>query len=186
MGSDNRPPDDRPGNRPSGGWPVGKRQVAERKPHIQNHWINPGIIALIEAGLAPPTYALLETTGRRSGRSRVVPIANGLDGDTFWLIAGLGEQADHVRNLRKQPRVRICASPARIRDGLRMRWRSGTAHPMPDDDAEARHRCLGRGRPGYRADGVVLRSLAGGGRMLTVRIDLDRDEPRSSGAAEQG
>ncbi len=142
------------------------------------------IIALLKAGLGPPTYALLETTGRRSGRSRLAPVANGLDGDTFWLVAGLGEQADHVRNLRKQPRVRICASPGRIRDGLRMRWRSGTAHPMPDDDAEARHRSLSRGRPGYQVDGVVLRSLAAGGRMLTVRIDLDPEDPRRPEAAE--
>ena len=191
MGSDNRPPDHRPGNwssdgRPSGGWPAGEEQTAERKPRIQNHWINPVIIALLEAGLAPPTYALLETTGRRSGRRRSVPVGNGLDGDTFWLIAGLGEKADHVRNLRQQPRVRICASPVRIRDGLRMRWRCGTAHPMPDDDAEARHRFLGHGRPAYQADGVVLRNLTGGGRMLTIRIDLDRGEPRNSGAAERG
>lgn len=172
MGSHNRSSDPRPAD--------------PDKPQLQNRWINPVMIRLLEAGLAPPTYALVETMGRRSGRRRRVPVANGLDGDTFWLIAGLGERADHVRNLREQPRIRVCASPGRIRDGLRLRWRRGTAHPMPDDDAEARHRCLGRGRPGYRADGVVLRSLAGGGRMLTVRIDLDRDEPRSAGTAEQG
>jgi hypothetical protein len=53
-----------------------------------------------------------------------------------------------------------------------MRWRSGTAHPLPDDDARARHHQLGRGRPGYRLDGILLRGLATGD-MLTVRIDLD-------------
>ncbi|QYN39889.1 hypothetical protein K1T35_23490 [Pseudonocardia sp. DSM 110487] len=52
------------------------------------------------------------------------------------------------------------------------RWRTGTAHPLPDDDARARHRALGRGRPGYRLDGVLLRKLADGD-MLTIRIDLD-------------
>lgn len=178
--------DELSGSEPVEGQPAGSRAAAPPKPHVQNRWINPLIIRLLQAGLAPPTYALLETTGRRSGRRRPVPVANGLDGDTFWLIAGLGQRADHVRNLREQPRVRVCASPGRIRDGLRMRWRWGTAHPMSDDDAEARHRRLGHGRPAYQADGVVLRSLAGGGRMLTVRIDLDRDEPRESGAVEQG
>jgi hypothetical protein len=56
-----------------------------------------------------------------------------------------------------------------------MSWRQGTAHPMPEDDAHERHRQLGRGRPGYRLDGALLKALAAleGGKMLTVRIDLD-------------
>jgi hypothetical protein len=106
-------------------------------------------------------------------RLRRVPVANGLDGDTFWLIAALGERSAYVRNLHANPRVRIKARPARLRDGVRSRWRAGTAHPLPDDDARARHRVLGRGRPGYRLDGVLLRALADGD-MLTIRIDLDR------------
>lgn len=104
-----------------------------------------------------------------------MPVANGLDRDTFWLIAGLGYQAGYVHNLQANPRVRVKARPARLRDGVRMRWRSGTAHPLPDDDARARHRTLGHGRPGYRLDGILLRGLAAGGDMLTIRIDLDQD-----------
>jgi deazaflavin-dependent oxidoreductase (nitroreductase family) len=142
---------------------------------IQNRVVNPLVRGLVVLGLGPPTYALLETTGRRSGRPRRVPVANGLQGETFWLIAALGERAQYVRNLKADPRVRVKARPARLRDGLRMRWRSGVAHPMPDDDPPERHRRLGRGRPGYRLDGILLRRLAAleGGRMLTVRIDLD-------------
>jgi hypothetical protein len=100
-------------------------------------------------------------------------VANGLDGDTVWLIAGLGERASFVHNIRAYPRVRVRARPARLRDGVRMHWRSGTAHLLPDDDARARHRRLGRGRPAYRLDGILLRSLAADGDMLTIRIDLD-------------
>ncbi len=142
---------------------------------IQNRVINRLVRILLAAGLAPPTYALLETTGRRSGRPRQVPVANGLQGDTFWLIAGLGDQAQYVRNIKANARVRVKARPARLRDGIRMRWRTGTARPKPDDDARARQRQLGHGRPGYRADGILLRMLAatGGGNMMTVRIDLD-------------
>jgi deazaflavin-dependent oxidoreductase (nitroreductase family) len=126
-------------------------------------------------GLAPPTYALLETIGRNTGRPRQVPVANGVQGQTFWLIAGLGEEAQYVRNIRTNPGVRVKARPARLRDGLRMRWQNGTAHLMPEDDARERQRQLGRGRPGYQLDGILLRSLAslGAGTMLTVRIDLD-------------
>jgi deazaflavin-dependent oxidoreductase (nitroreductase family) len=144
---------------------------------IQNRFINPVVRVLLSVGLAPPTYALLETTGRRTGRPRQVPVANGLQGDTFWLIAALGDRAHYVRNLQADPRVRVRARPARLRDGLRMRWRAGRAQPLPEDDARHRHRQLGRGRPGYQLDGILLRGLAalGPGRMMTVRIDLDED-----------
>jgi len=142
---------------------------------IQNRIINPLVRVLIRAGLAPPTYALLETTGRRSGRPRQIPVANGLHDDTFWLIAALGKKAHYVRNIEAQPQVRVKARPARLRDGLRMRWRSGIARVIPDDDARARQRQLGAGRPAYRADGLLLRALAAvaGGKLVTVRIDLD-------------
>lgn len=142
---------------------------------FQNRIINRLMRVLLTVGLAPPTYALLETTGRRSGRPRQIPVANGIVGDTFWLIAALGERAQYVRNIRTDPRVRVKVRPARLRDGVSMRWRSGSAQPMPGDDPRRRHRILGRGRPGYRLDGILLRALsaAGGGELLTVRIDLD-------------
>lgn len=148
-------------------------EIVRRLLPVSNAWLNPLVRAVIERGFGVPTYALLETTGRKSGQRRVVPVANGLDGDTFWLIAGLGERAAFVRNLRADPRVWITARPARLRDGLRTRRRSGIAHPMPEDDAYVRHRELGKGRPFYQLDGLLLRALASGQQMLTVRIDLD-------------
>jgi deazaflavin-dependent oxidoreductase (nitroreductase family) len=159
---------------------VDKESLIRRVLPFQNHVVNRIIVALAERGLVPPTYALIETTGRRTGRPRRVPVANGLDGDTFWLIAGLGEQASFVKNIRANPRVRVRARPARIHDGIRMRWIWGIAHPLPDDDARLRHHRLGRGRPGYRLDGLALRAIDTGG-MLTVRIDLNETspEPRS-------
>jgi deazaflavin-dependent oxidoreductase (nitroreductase family) len=142
---------------------------------LQNRVINRAVRVLLRVGLAPPTYALLETTGRASRLPRQVPVANGLQGSTFWLIAGLGERAQYVRNIKASPHVRIKARPPRLREGLRMRWHSGTAHLMPEDDARGRHRNLGTGRPGYRLDGILLRALAAleSGQMLTVRVDLD-------------
>jgi deazaflavin-dependent oxidoreductase (nitroreductase family) len=135
--------------------------------------LHPLMVTALQLGVASPTFALLETTGRRSGQRRLVPVANGLDGNTFWLISGLGERSPFVYNIRADARVRVRARPARLRDGLRCRWRSGTAHLMPEDDARARHRLLGRGRPGYRLDGLLLNRLAGDGEMLTIRVDLD-------------
>jgi hypothetical protein len=40
-----------------------------------------------------------------------------------------------------------------------------------DDDARARHRDLGRGRLGYRLDGLLLGSTAT--HLSTIRIDLE-------------
>jgi hypothetical protein len=64
---------------------------------FQNGVVNRVVVALAERGLVPLTYALLETTGRRTGRPRRIPVANGLDADTFWLIVGRGEQAASSR-----------------------------------------------------------------------------------------
>lgn len=58
-----------------------------------------------------------------------------------------------------------------MRHGLRMRWYTGTAHPLPDDDARQRQRQLGCHRPLYKLDALLLRSLATN--MLTIRIELD-------------
>jgi deazaflavin-dependent oxidoreductase (nitroreductase family) len=147
--------------------------MSARERGFINRVVNPVMTALITHGLGPPTYAVVETTGGKTGRQRPVPVASGLDGDTFWLISGLGAKASYVYNIRANPRVRVIARPARLRAGLRTRSRTGTAHLLPDDDAHGRHRQLGRGRPLYRLDGLILRRLADGGDMLTIRIDLD-------------
>jgi F420H(2)-dependent quinone reductase len=39
--------------------------------------------AWLRVGHAPRAFALLETTGRRSGLARHTPVGNGLAGDTF-------------------------------------------------------------------------------------------------------
>jgi deazaflavin-dependent oxidoreductase (nitroreductase family) len=111
----------------------------------------------LRAGLAPRAFALLETTGRRTGLARHTPVGNGLDGDIFWLVAAHGTQADYVRNLQAEPRVRVKADGA---------WRSGTAVVLPDDDPAARSRTLP-----CQWDAVIGRMMASA--PLTIRIDLD-------------
>jgi deazaflavin-dependent oxidoreductase (nitroreductase family) len=111
----------------------------------------------LRAGIAPPAFALLETTGRRTGRARHTPVGNGLAGDTFWLVAAHGGQADYVRNLRANPRVRVKVGGS---------WRTGTAALLPHDDERARSRTLP-----YQWDAAMGRMMAS--EPLTVRIDLD-------------
>ena len=118
--------------------------------------VNPIVKAAVERGLAPPSYAILETTGRTSGRPRRTPVGNGLDGDTFWIVAEHGRRAAYVRNLEADPRVRV-----KVRGG----WREGVAHVMPDDDARERQRTIG-----LRLNAFVVRAM--GTELLTVRVDL--------------
>ena len=111
----------------------------------------------LRRGIAPKAFVLLETTGRRSGLPRHTPVGNGLVGDTFWLVAVHGNQADYVRNVRADPRVRV---------KIGHQWRSGTAVLLVDDDPYARSRTLP-----YQWDAAIGRLMATS--PLTIRIDLD-------------
>jgi deazaflavin-dependent oxidoreductase (nitroreductase family) len=115
---------------------------------------------LLELGIAPPAYALLETTGRKTGQRRRTPVGNGLvaGSDTFWLISEHGIRAGYVRNIQAHARVRV---------KIGRRWRTGTAHILRNDNAEERLRQTGR----YNARAV--RFWGNPDELLTVRIDLD-------------
>jgi deazaflavin-dependent oxidoreductase (nitroreductase family) len=119
--------------------------------------LNPLMRRLLEAGLVPRGVALLETMGRRSGQPRRVPVGDGLRGDRFWIVAEHGRHADYVRNIERNPRVRVKAH---------RRWRTGTAHILDDDDPRARMRWLKR-----PINDAGLRAMAT--EMLVIRIDLD-------------
>lgn len=136
---------------------------------LETRVVNPLIRGLLGAGRLGSTYALLETTGRRTGRVRRTPVANGLKGETFWLLAAHGRNAHYVHNINGNPRVRVG-----VVEGHALRWRCGTARPLPDDEPRARQRDLGRGRLGYKLDALVLRGLATD--LLTIRIDLDQTQ----------
>ncbi len=116
----------------------------------------------LERGWAPKAFALLETVGRRSGVPRRTPVGNGLIDGTFWLVAAHGRQADYVRNLLAQPRVRVKIGGV---------WRAGTAVVLAGDDPVARSRTLP-----YQWDAALGRAM--GTAPLTVRIDLD---PQTNG-----
>jgi deazaflavin-dependent oxidoreductase (nitroreductase family) len=118
--------------------------------------VNPVMRPLLARGLVP-THALLETTGRKSGQPRRVPVGNGLRGDVFWIVTEHGYHANYVRNIQQDPRVRVKVG---------RRWRSGTAHVLPDDDPAARMRMLGR-----PVNDALVRLV--GSEQLVVRVDLD-------------
>ena len=120
---------------------------------LARYLVNP-VVKLV-AGFVP-FWSLLETTGRKSGEPRRNPVGNGLIGDTFWIVAEHGRKAQYVKNITANPHVRV---------RVQRRWRTGTAHLMPEDDTRARQAKL------RRFNAALVR--AAGTDLMTVRIDLD-------------
>ncbi|TNC27781.1 nitroreductase/quinone reductase family protein [Amycolatopsis alkalitolerans] len=103
-----------------------------------------------------PGQILLETTGRVSGLPRRTPIGGRRAGHEFWLVSEHGGRSQYVRNIEKDPRVRV---------RLRGRWYPGVAHLLPDDDPVARLRAL------PRMNSAAVRAV--GTDLLTIRVDLE-------------
>jgi deazaflavin-dependent oxidoreductase (nitroreductase family) len=134
---------------------------------LQQGVVNPVVKLGWRLGIPIPGDALLETAGRQTGLRRRTPVCDGLDGDAFWLVAQHGREADWVRNIEANPRVRV-----RVRvSGLHAQWRTGTAHILDGDDPRERQRVLGRANLARRL--CVCTSWAVTTSPLTVRIDLD-------------
>lgn len=123
---------------------------------LAKYLFNPVVKAGVERGILRG-WAILETTGRTSGERRRTPVGNGLDGDTFWIVAEHGRRANYVRNMEANPHVRV---------NVGGRWRAGTAQLLPEDDPRERQRRIGR-----RLNAAAVRAM--GTELLTVRIDLD-------------
>src|SRR2546425_2954910 len=133
---------------------------------LQKYLLNPPIKLWFALGLAPPGYALLETTGRKTGKPRRTPVGEARIGRQFWIVAEHGMKAGYVRNLASNPRVRL-----KLRDGLRARWHTGIAHLLLDDDPRERQRWLKTQLPRSASNAAAVRFF--GTQLLTVRIDLD-------------
>src|SRR5215471_2910602 len=140
-----------------------KRQIVHA---LQKYFLNPPIKFLFAVGFAPPGYALLETTGRNTGKPRRTPVGDGRIGRQFWIVAEHGMKAGYVRNIASNPRVRV-----KLRDGLRARWYTGTANVLSEDDPRERQRWLAGQVPGSSKNAAAVRLF--GTQLLTIRIDLD-------------
>ena len=99
---------------------------------------------------------MLETTGRKSGEPRRTAVGGRVTDNQFWMVSEHGAHSHYVLNMKADPRVRV---------RLNGRWRSGTAHLLPDNDAVARLAQL------PTVNSAVVRAM--GTELLTIRIDLD-------------
>ncbi|GAB1814999.1 nitroreductase family deazaflavin-dependent oxidoreductase [Mycobacterium colombiense] len=122
-----------------------KRQVVHR---VQRLVVNP-------VGRQLP-MTMLETTGRKSGQPRRTAVGGRVVDNQFWMVSEHGEHSDYVRNIKADPAVRVRVGG---------RWRNGTAHLLPDDDAVQRLGNL------PRLNSAVVRLM--GSDLLTIRVDLD-------------
>ncbi len=134
---------------------------------LAKYGFNPLNRRLMRLGIRPPGTALLETTGRKSGKTRRNPVTDGLDDATFWIVAEHGRHAGYVRNIEANPRVRVMVAG---------RWRTGTAHLIDDDDPRQRLRYIASRRPRSRMNAATVRLM--GTELLTIRVDLDPAEER--------
>jgi deazaflavin-dependent oxidoreductase (nitroreductase family) len=133
---------------------------------LQKYLLNPPVKFLFAIGIAPPGRVLLETTGRKTGKPRRIPVGIGLVGKQLWIVAEHGKNAAYVRNVMDNPKVRL-----KLRDGMRARWHNGTAHVLSEDDARERQRWLAIQVPGSASNAAAVRFF--GTQLLTVRIDLE-------------
>ena len=99
---------------------------------------------------------MLETTGRKSGEPRRTAVGGRVTDNHFWMVSEHGGHSHYVLNIKADPRVRVRVNG---------RWRSGTAHLLPDDDAVARLAQL------PTVNSALVRAM--GTDLLTIRIDLD-------------
>jgi deazaflavin-dependent oxidoreductase (nitroreductase family) len=126
--------------------------IAQRKRRadwFHRHVANPVTLRL-------PTQVVLETTGRKTGLPRRTPVGGRVMNRQFWMVAGDGETAKYVRNIKANNVVRL---------RIKGRWHRGTAVLVPDDDAALRLKQL------PRFNSAMVRAL--GTKPLTVRVDLE-------------
>ena len=102
------------------------------------------VLAAARAGLPTPTVVILETTGRRSGLPRQVPVTRMTEGDTVWIVTEHGRRAGYVRNIEADPEVRVRVG---------RRWRSGRAEILgPAETVPAMVRVMGTDHLRIRVD----------------------------------
>jgi deazaflavin-dependent oxidoreductase (nitroreductase family) len=104
---------------------------------LQKYLLNPPIKVALALSLPLPGYALLETRGRKTAKPRRTPVGDGRIGNRFWLVAEHGMKSGYVRNIARDPHVRL-----KLRQGLTYHWHTGTAHLLSDDDPLERQHWL--------------------------------------------
>jgi len=122
---------------------------------VQRYLLNPPVKALTWVGLSR-RHLVLETVGRKSGKTRRTVVGYAPDGDSLWVVSEQGRYAGYVRNLEARPAVRVRVNG---------KWRDATAVIVDDDDPVARLATFGDDKHA----GLVQKF---GTSLLSIRFDL--------------
>lgn len=121
---------------------------------------------MLDADLATLPVCDLRTVGRVTGRPHVVELwfAAAPDKARLFILAGSREEADWVRNVRRNPAVQV-----RLGD----QWYAGVATEIEhaDDDEQLARRLLAAKYQGWK-QGARLSSWAR--HSLPIAVDLER------------
>jgi deazaflavin-dependent oxidoreductase (nitroreductase family) len=112
--------------------------------------VNPLVAALDRRGIRSALVVELETTGRKSGQPRHVPLTASADDQGVWVISQHGHRAGWAHNIGADPKVRVRVNG---------QWRAGAAEFRPDDDVRARARSFGSGRMSSAAAALAMRAM---------------------------
>jgi deazaflavin-dependent oxidoreductase (nitroreductase family) len=125
---------------------------------------------MVARALGAEAVCYLTTTGRVTGRSHTIEIWFALHQDTIYLLAGGGDRADWVRNLRQTPAVTVRLGGSAFSG-------QGRVVTDPGEDRLARDLVYGKYQPGYGGDLSRWRAAA-----LPVAVDLEppRPHPRAT------
>ena len=83
-----------------------------KAPRFFWRWLQVGPRLAYALGLAPVVgrfVLLLTTTGRKSGRARVTPLAFDEFGGTYFVASARGPSSDWIRNILRNPNVHVRA-----------------------------------------------------------------------------
>jgi deazaflavin-dependent oxidoreductase (nitroreductase family) len=128
---------------------------------IGRYFANPAVALLSRLGIRTTFATELETTGRKSGARRRVPVSANFDDAGAWVISQHGRRSGWAFNIEADPKVLI-------RQGNR--WRTGVARFEPDDDPAMRARTFATSR--LLAPIVVATFRALQSDPISVRIDF--------------
>ncbi|WP_197506592.1 nitroreductase/quinone reductase family protein [Mycobacterium sp. E3339] len=128
---------------------------------IGRYVANPVVAILSRLGVRTTFATELETTGRKSGTRRRVPVAANFDDQGAWVISQHGRRSGWALNVAADPKVRI---------RQRNRWRSGIARFAPDDDPAKRARTFATSRLWSPVVAATFRALQSD--PISVRIDF--------------
>src|ERR1700757_1899039 len=128
---------------------------------IGRYFANPLVALLRRLGIQTTFATELETTGRKSGALRRVPVSANFDDAGAWVISQHGRRSGWALNIAEDPKVLI---------RQRNRWRAGIARFEPDDDPAARARTFATSRLLAPVVAATFRALQSD--PISVRIDF--------------